>query len=120
MQEVAAAYGSAAIGGAFSGLICAVWLVNRRLEDDFDFRHREAAAVAATTLLVGSLFAVLGAETLAATTSGDPIRLIGLSLLAVLLWTLGSSVALLRPVRWYIGWARPPPVLRQYENDPNH
>lgn len=117
MHEAVAAYGAAAIGGLVAGLIGAVWLVNRRLEDGFEFRHRDAAAFAATALFTGVLFAVLGAEALAATRAESPGRLIGASLLGTLLWTLALSVTLMKPVRWYIEWARPPAVLRQYETE---
>lgn len=119
VHEVVAAYGAAAIGGLVSGLIGAVWLVNRRLENGFNFRHRDAAVFAAATLLTGGLFAVLGAETLATTTPESVGWLIGVSLLGVLLWTLVLSVVLIKPVRWYIGWARPPAVLRQHETEEN-
>ena len=115
MHEAVAAYGAAAIGGLLAGLIGAVWLVNRRLEDDFEFRHRDAAVFAAAALLTGGLFAVLGAESLAASLSASAGRLIGASLLGVLLWTLALSVTLTKPVHWYIEWARPPAVLRKYE-----
>lgn len=114
MHEAVAAYTAAAIGGLISGLIGAVWLVNRRLDDDFDFRHQDAAAVAMTTLLIGSLFAVMGAETLAPMTSKSLAWLIGVSISLVLCWTLVLSIALVKPVQWYIEWARPPAVLRQY------
>jgi uncharacterized protein YacL len=114
VHEAVAAYTAAAIGGLISGLIGAVWLVNRRLDDDFDFRHQDAAAVAMTTLLIGSLFAVMGAETLAPTTSKSLAWLIGVSISLVLCWTLVLSIALVKPVQWYIEWARPPAVLRQY------
>ncbi|MES3517962.1 MAG: hypothetical protein PPP58_09890 [Natronomonas sp.] len=117
MHEVTAAYGAAAIGGVGSALVGAVWLVNRRLEDDFDLRHREAAAVAGTSFLVAGLFAVMGAEALAAATNGSHLRLIGLSLLGVSLWTLSASLLLIKPVRWYIEWARRPAVLREYDGE---
>jgi len=119
VHEAIAAYGAAAVGGLLSGLVGAVWFVNRRLDDGFEFRGQDGVVVAAAALLTGSLFAVLGAETLATTASGSVGWLLGVSLLGVLCWTLVSSVALIKPVRWYIEWARPPAVLRQYDDERN-
>ena len=100
-------------------LVGAVWLLNRRLNEGFDFKRRQAAIVAATAFSTGGLFAMLGAETLAVTTNWSPTQLIGVSLFGLLLWTFGSSILLIKPVRWYIEWARPPAVLHQYGDERN-
>jgi hypothetical protein len=108
-----AALGAAGAGALFAALVGAVALANRRLADPHDLDTRGAAVVAGGGLLSGALFALLGAERVAAWLGLSPrlavvVAVTGTALLA------GVGAVLLRPLTYrYLRWARTPSILRE-------
>lgn len=109
---------TAAVSGAlFASLVAAVTLANRRLADPYDADERGALVVAASGLLSGALFAILGADTVGAWLSLAPWVAVPASLAGTAVLSLLGTIAL-RPLAYrYLRWARPPSLLREERED---